>query len=94
MKCPFLEDNFIVVRDEEVEIKSPPPIEYLFYSLQVDLDSLRNQLNRGREAIRERHQSKERARREAELAAQRAQEEQATAGRESKAKGKSGKGKK
>ena len=66
----------------------------MIHSFQADLDELRNELNRGREAIRERHQSKERARREAELAAQRAQEEPTTAGRESKAKGKSGKGKK
>lgn len=59
---------------------------------QTNLDELRNKLNAGREAIRARHLSKERAKIEAAAAAQKAAEEQLAAGRESK-KGK-GKGKK
>lgn len=64
--------------------------------MQADLDKLRNKLNAGREAIREKHLAKERARQEAEQAALKAHEEQqAIAGRDSKmAKGAKGKGKK
>ncbi len=59
--------------------------------LQAELDELRNKLNAGREAIRERRLAQERAKHEAEQNALRAQQEQAAGGRTSKAGAKKGK---
>ena len=60
--------------------------------LQAELDELRNRLNAGREAIRERHLAKERSKREAEQASLRAQQQEQSAKEGvSKSAGKKGK---